>query len=668
MRRRTLSAATALAVLFSSAALVAVTAGPAAADSSRKLPLTTVGDVVVDGVHHKIFISDPNLGKVVATDYSGTVLGTVADLPGVTGLALSDDAGRLYAAVPGADAVVALDTASVTEQSRYAIGENTRPRFLALAGGKIWFGYGADANNGAWGDDDGDIGSLDLSGAEPVVTLDQDTETDYSGAPRLVTSPADPNALAAASSYHNRFALAAYDVTTGTAVRTARNTTALTGMTSDLAYTPDGTRLITANPGNVHHVWQASDLVETGTYPSEYHPTAVAVAADGTVAAGADAPYDDDVYVYRPGAKTAVRTYDFPSTGTSSGGDDLPSGALAWEPGGSRLFAVTTNYDNSVRLHVLSEPLKSAPALTVKAPATAPLDKALTVSGSLNATLPLPAGTPLAVTRYDAGDPNGKALGVKPLASGGTFSFTDKPTAAGSVTYKVAYAGDADHSAAAGSARVNVAYYKTPLTLDRNGLTVNHATTVTYTATLGYTYKNRVVEIWADPWGTEPKRLLKRGTVDSKGKLSASLKMSKDTTVTAVFAGDTRYSRAEAKSTVRTRAGVTTTLSRHYKWTKIGTTWYRTFHQTTDPLITTWHNAYPGRYTRLDLQVWYDGAWRSGDSQYFPLNSKGMSYVTLDGDGAAGYRFRIRSVYVDGYTDYVNTTSYGPWQYFNFTR
>ncbi|MEU0060433.1 WD40 repeat domain-containing protein [Streptomyces sp. NPDC006334] len=662
MRKRTLSAATALAVLFSSAALIVGGAGSAAADSSKVLPLRSTGDVVVDGVHKKVFISDPYIGKVVATDYEGRVLGSVTGLPGVTGLALSADSGRLYAAVPGADAVVALDTAAVTEQARYATGEGTDPRYVALAGGKVWFGYG--------GDHDGAIGSVDVTGAEPVVALDQDADTQYSGAPRLVSSPANPNVIAAASSSYHRFAVATYDVTTGAAARTALNTTAWSGITNDLAYTPDGSRLITANAGNVHHVFQTSDLAEVGTYPSDYSGAAVAVAPDGTVAVGSGSVYRDDVFVYRPGETKSVRTYDFPNTSSSSGGDSLVDGGLAWEPGGGRLFAVTNNYDTNPRLYVLDEPTKSAPTVTVKAPATAQRAKPLTVSGKVAATLPLPAGTPLTVTRFDVEAPQGKALGTKKLGAGGAFSFTDTPTASGNVTYKVAYAGDAQHSAASGTALVKVAHAKTALTLDRNGLTVNYATTVTYTATLGPTYKNRVVEIWADPWGPEPKRLLKRGAVNAKGKLSASMWMSRDTTVTAVFAGDARYGWAQAVSGVRTRAGVSTTLSRHYKWTKFGNTWYQTYHQTTDPLITTWHNAYPGRYTRLDFQVYVQGAWYSGgDPEYFPLGRDGKSLVTLDGDGAAGYRFRVRSAYIDGYNgDNVNSTVYGPWKYFNFTR
>ncbi|MFD8210061.1 Ig-like domain repeat protein [Streptomyces sp. NPDC059695] len=664
MRKRTLSAATSFAVLVSSAALVAGAAGQAAADSSKALPMSSVGDMLVDGVHRKIFISDPYLGKVVATDYAGTVLGTVTGLPGVTGLALSADSGSLYAAVPGADAIVTVDPETVTERVRYATGDGTDPQFVASAGGRIWFGYG----NG----DHGDIGSVDASGAEPVVTLAQDSELNYSGAPRLVTSPTDPNVIAGMSSYYHRFLLGTYDVSTGTATRTARTAPDVgsVGMANDLAFTPDGGRIITATAGNRHRVWRTADIAELPSYASEYHGVAVAIAPDGTVAAGSDAWYDPDVFVYRPGETKAVRQYDFPNTGVYSSGDSLAPSALAWEPGGSRLFAVTTaSSGGSTRLNVLDQPTKSVPTVTVKAPATVAVMKPVTVSGTVAATLGLPAGTPLTVTRYDADFPKGKAIGPKKLGAAGTFSFTDTPTAAGGVTYRVTFPGDATHAYATGTALVKVTPFTTALTLDQNRRTVNYGTNVTYTATLGWSYRNRVVEIWADPYGTEPKRLLKRGTVNSAGKLSVTTKMTRDTWVTADFAGDTRSGRAHVGSTVYTRAGLTTALSRHYKWSKIGTIWYQTYHQTADPLVTAWNNPYPGRKTKYELQVWYSGAWRTGAEDYVRLNGGGMAYIAFDGDGAAGVRARIRTSYVDGTSgDDVNTTFHGAWKYFNFTR
>ncbi|APE22509.1 MULTISPECIES: Ig-like domain-containing protein [Streptomyces] len=664
VRKRTLSAATSFAVLVSSAALVAGTAGQAAADSSKALPMSSVGDMVVDGVHRKIFISDPYLGKVVATDYAGTVLSTVTGLPGVTGLALSADAGSLYAAVPGADAVVALDAQAGTERARYATGEGTDPQYVALAGGRIWFGYG----NG----DHGDIGSVDTSGAEPVVTLAQDAELNYSGAPRLVSSPTDPNAFAAMSSYYHRFLLGTYDASTATATRTARTAADVgsVGMANDLAYTPDGDRLITATAGNRHRVWRTTDMAELPSYASEYHGAAVAVAPDGTVAAGSDAPYKADVFVYRPGETKAVRQYDFPGTGTSSGGDNLADGALAFEPGGSRLFAVTTaSGSGNARLHVLDTPTKSLPTVTVKVPATVGVGREITVSGTVAATLGLPSGTPLTVTRYDAEAPKGTALGTRNLGANGTFSFTDKPMAAGNATYKVAYAGDATHVGASGTAVIKVTPYKTALTLDQNRRTVNYGTDVTYTASLGWTYRNRVVEIWADPYGPEPRRLLKRGTVNSAGKLSVTTKMTRDTWVTADFLGDTRSGWAHVGSTVYTRAGQASTLSRHYKWSKIGTIWYQTYHQTGDVLLTAWNNPYPGRKTKYEVQVWYAGAWRTGSEDLAPLNSGGMAYILFDGAGAEGVRARVRTSYVDGVSgDDVNSSVTGAWKYFNITR
>src|SRR5689334_9858239 len=98
VRKRSLTAATTLAVLFSSAAL-AVT--PAFADSSQILPVRTTGDIVVDAVHQQVFVSDPLNGKIVVTDYAGRVVKQLTtSLSGVTGLELSADSGTLYAAVP----------------------------------------------------------------------------------------------------------------------------------------------------------------------------------------------------------------------------------------------------------------------------------------------------------------------------------------------------------------------------------------------------------------------------------------------------------------------------------------------------------------------------------------------------------------------------------------
>ncbi|XIE79129.1 Ig-like domain repeat protein [Streptomyces sp. SBR177] len=658
MRKRTLSATTALAVMFSSAALVATTAGQAAADTSKTLPVSSVGDMVVDGVHQKVFISDPSGGKLVVTDYAGTVLATVPDLPGVEGLEISADSSRVYAAVGGKGEIIAVDTQTPTQFTAYDLGEAEKPGDLAIAGGKIWFGY------------QGNIGSLDLTGAEPVVTLAQSDGLSFTSS-RLGSSPTAPNVLVVGSEGLSPVTLAVYDVSSGTAKRGASGDGGSSmSYLDELDVTPDGKHVVTASGAPYDSpMFSTEDLSVALRYPSGDYGQAVEIAPDGTVATGTSSWYGPDIHVFREGSTTVLREYDFPNTGNTSGADTLESGALAWAPDSSKLFAVSVNSLGARTLRVFDGPAKSVPTITIKAPATANRGTQLTVTGTVTASLPLPAGAPLTVTRYDLDFPLGKSLGTKTLGANGAYSFTDTPTAGGNVTYKVEYAGDAEHTGASAKTNVSVSRTKTALTLDRNGTTVNFNTPVWFTATLGPTYKNREVEIWADPLGPEPKKLLRRGLVNSEGKLAAQLKMTRDTWVSVTFAGDARNAPAEARSGVYTRAGVTNTTSRHYQWTKISGVWYRTYHQTTDPLISAWHNSYPGRSTRLDLQVWYGGTWQPVASEYFALNANGMAYVSLDGDGAAGLRFRVRAAYIDGAAgDNVNTTVYGAWQYFNFTR
>ena len=661
VRTRRISTATALAVLFSSVVLAGGAASPAAADSSAILPIKTAGDIVVDGVHQKIFISDPYSGTLVATDYAGRVLATLTGLPGVDGLALSADSGQLYAAVPGDDSIVSVETQTVTRTARYATGEGTDPESLALAGGKVWFGYGFE--------DKGNLGSLDLSGPEPVVVLGQDDASGWRGAPELAAAPGAPNTLAAGDETTSSGLLGIFDVATGTAVRTAFTGDSY-GSTKDLALTPDGSRLVTANVADRHFVRQTTDLAEVGSYPTEHYANGVAIAADGTVAAGSDSWYDPDVHVFKPGASTPVRQYDFPNTGDTSGADTLAQGGLAWEPGGSRLFAVSGNSRGQFSLRVLTEPTKSATTVTVNAPATATRAKQLTVTGKVASNTPFPAGARIAVTRVDMESPKGTSPSSVALRTDGTFSFTNSPPAGGKVTYKVAYAGDATHSASSGYDSVAVSRAATGLTLNRNKSVYSYGKDVTFTAHLGTTYKNRVVELWVDPFGSDkPKKLVRTGTVNSSDNLSVVVDMKRDTAVTAVFRGDSRYAPKSVKSTAYARVKVSTSVTKEYKNAKIGTRSYAYFHKSTDPVFNTTMSYYKGRSHKLSLELYYKGTWYDVGWDYFKLSTSGRTSVTLNGTHDTGYKMRVRSSYVNGSSgDSVNSTTHGSWKYFIFTR
>jgi len=284
----------------------------------------------------------------------------------------------------------------------------------------------------------------------------------------------------------------------------------------------------------------------------------------------------------------------------------------------------------------------------------------------------LPPDTKLQVTRTDLESPSGKALPAVTVKPDGTYSFSDTPPAGGTVTYKVSYAGDADRSAVTVSAKVAVSLASTSLSLNNNGKVYAYGTDVTFTAHLGTTYKNRTVEIWANPYGADkPDKLVRTGTVDSSGDISATVDMTRDTEVTAVFKGDARFKSRTVASTGYAMVKTSTVVSRHYKTAKIGSTSYYWFHKSTDPLLTTTMTYYPGRKQRVDLQVHRAGEWQTpyDSPRYFKLDSNGRSAVSLKSPGASGVRVRMRSSYENKYAgDNVNSTTHGSWKYLYFSN
>ncbi|MFF5156268.1 YncE family protein [Streptomyces sp. NPDC000348] len=656
MRRRSIATATALAVVLGSVALVGGAAGPASADSAKDLPVTSFGDIVVDGDHRRVYVSDPTGGKIVVTDYSGTVKATLTGLTGVTGLALSADSGQVYAAVKNGNRIVSVETNTYTQSASYPVG--VAPGDLEVVDGRIWFAHGTD------------FGSLDTSGPEPVVRLAQRGDAGFSGAfgMFLASDPAVPGVLVAG----NGGDLAVYDVSAdGAALRVKGD---MDTAVKQLDLTPDGKQVLTSwgDPeyGYGLGAYSATDLTEQSGYPIEAYPNAVRVAPDGSVAGGSFSWYDPDVHIHRPGDPVPVREYDFPNTGNSSGADTLVDGALAWAPDSSRVFAVSVNSYGTYTLRALTDPTKELPTLKVSAPATSERAKKLTVTGKLTSRTPLAAGTTLKVTRTDVESPKGKALPAVTTKADGGFSFTDTPPAGGKVTYRVSSAGDATHAPASGSDAVDVSRKKTALSLSNDGKVYSYGKKVTFTAHLGTTYKNRTVSIYADPFGSDkPKKLLKTAEVNSKGNLSATVAMTRDTTVSAVFAGDARYAPKTVKSTGYARVKVSTTVSRHYKTGKIGSTTYYFFHKKTDPVFTTTMSHHKGRKQRFQLQVHYQGAWHDSTPEYFALGADGTSAVRLEAPGESGIRARMRSSYINGSSgDSVNSTTHGAWKHFTFTK
>ncbi|WP_394432171.1 WD40 repeat domain-containing protein [Streptomyces sp. SGAir0957] len=659
-RARALSTATALAVLAGSAALSVAVPTAAVADSARALNVTTVADMAVDGVHKRVFLSAPENDAVVVTDYAGKELQRVGNLDGVRGLALSADSSRLYAALTNTNTIAAIDTTGATAPVFYDLGVNA-PLDLAVTGSTLWFSYGTSG---------GSIGALDTTQEKPEPVLDQ-TAGGYSFSSAPVLAASQDGSELAAGARDSGGVVTVYDVS-GTKA-TQRVTKGLDGSGYDqIAFSADGTQVITASGYPYEHpAYSTTDLNRVHTYPSGDYGAGVAVSPSGILAAGTSSWYQDDLHVYRQGGTQPVRTYEFGNTSTSSGGDTLIDGVMSWSPDGATLFAVSDNYNGHIRFHAYTDPNRAIPTLTVNAPSTATRAKSLKVTGKISSTVPFTAGAKLTITKTDMASPSGKTLKTVTTAANGSYSFTDTPATGGKVTYKASYAGDKEHRPVSKSDAVEVSRSATTLTLNKNKAVYEYGADVTFTAHLGTTYKNRGVKIYADPYGSDkPKKLVRSGNVNSKGNISVRLdNLSRDVTLSAVYAGDARYKPRTVTNTVYTRARTSVTLSGHYKTATIGSHRYAYFHKNSKVYATESMNYYKGRKFRLDIQVYAAGAWRSGDSEYIPLGTAGKTKVNMGSIGMAGYKFRIRTAYINGSSgDNVNSTKYSTWKYFYSTN
>ncbi|MET7735003.1 Ig-like domain repeat protein [Streptomyces sp. NPDC005402] len=647
---RSTSAATALAVMFSSVALGVAAAGTASAASAV---VTSPGGLVVDDALKRVFVSDQADGQILAADYNGTLVAQATGLDNAGDLAVSDDGATLYAALPSSHEIVALNAADLQVKARYPVATGAGPRHVVFAAGKVWFSYGDQ-----W---DGDLGSVDpavdpASGTDPVALAQipaEGTGIGMWGQALLDTDPLRPGLLAVGETGDSTGTEAVLDVSSGTPKVIAWNDNSyeLNDGVGDIDLVAGDDKVLVN--GTDRHAYANGTLTKAGAYPGGQLAD---VGRSGLIAQVTGTK----VAIYRPNATQPVRTY---STGTQ------PAADVAWAGDSSRVFALVAG-SGGYTVKVLTDPNLNVPTLTVNAPATATRGKSLTVTGKLSATVPLPAGARLSVTRTDLESPNGKALPAVTVKSDGTYSFTNTPPAGGKVTYKVKYAGDATHTAATASDTVEVSRVATTLSLNNNGKLYNYGTDVKFTAHLGKTYKSRSVSIYADPFGSDKgKKLIKTGTVNADGNISAVVDMTRDTKVTAVFSGDARNQPKTVASTAYARVKISTAVSKHYKTAKIGSTSYYWFHKNTDPLLTTTMTYYSGRQQRFDLQVYYQGTWYSADSQYFPLGTNGKSAVTLEAPGESGIRARMRSVYVNGSSgDTVNSTTYGAWKYLYFSN
>lgn len=405
--------------------------------ASVALPLAHYSRMLVDPVHHHLFITEgTGYSTVLVTDFAGAVVATIDSEPGATGLAMSPDGDTVYVALADADAVSAISTSTLTETSRYATGVGTGPTYVAYTAGKIWFSYESDYQ--------GMIGSIDASTSPAEVTLA--ASPDIWGIPPMLAANPDGDLVAAEPSQSPN-ELASYDVSSGVPVVLAPQSFDMTaGELGDLQISPDGSVVVTASGAPYYHeVLKVSDLSPAGQYNSAAYPDSVVIAADGTVIAGSDDYYGDSIYVFAPGNPVAITSYPVVAD------TDLAPGGLAVTPDGNQLFAITADpYGNNPVLNIIAHPEQTVSTLTLSGPTRVHEHRPITASGTLGGASPYTAGQVLHVTRISS---HGKAVALPDVitAADGAFSFTDTPTGADGVTYQVSYVGDAHLTASSAS-------------------------------------------------------------------------------------------------------------------------------------------------------------------------------------------------------------------------
>jgi hypothetical protein len=327
---------------------VVLAASPAHATDNGPLPLPGYGDIAVDQVHQRVFVSGgPTANGIVVTDFKGRVTKRIDNQPGATGLVLSADGLSLYAGLASGDAISVISTETLTEIARHVVGPQSCPTHLARTGSLVWFGYGCEANWNA------KIGKLDPATGVDVAKVHGGAT--FQRAPLLASNGAEAGPVVAgqlslSQSTVRVFTQAGGDLTagaTGDVVGASLN---------DLSVAADGASLYSAS-GSRNHVeaFAPADLSRRGAYSTGTRPNSVAVSPDNAfLATGITTSGSRDVQVYQVGGTLPVRTFEVDRTET------VATRGLAWGTDLKRLFVITQGAnDPAPRLTIVSNPTHS---------------------------------------------------------------------------------------------------------------------------------------------------------------------------------------------------------------------------------------------------------------------------------------------------------------------
>ncbi len=329
-------------ILAASALLLAAPSAPGA----TSLPAPNFGDMVVDDAHGHVFVSGGgDSSAVFVLDYEGNRVKTISGLSWPVGMALDSSTSTLYVALNGGSAITVIDTQTLTVTGALSVAPLTGPKWLGLAGGRLWFSHNcADAEGG--------MSSIALDGSD--LQTPEGADLPYY-CPMFAPSPTNPNVLAVVDIGVSPSTVYVYDVSSATPALIVKKYDPVGGgaAVTDLVISPDGSQLLGASTtANGVAVFNLTDLSRARTYTSGPYANSAAITADATfVAAGRSWFEGSDIHVYNAATLTVARRFRF--GGSSS---RLHAGGLVFSPDKSRLFAVGSPGDGTLSFRAIVSP------------------------------------------------------------------------------------------------------------------------------------------------------------------------------------------------------------------------------------------------------------------------------------------------------------------------
>ena len=318
---------------------------------------------------------------------------------------------------------------------------------------------------------------------------------------------------------------------------------------------------------------------------------------------------------------------------------------------------------------VLARTAVNSATLRMDAPATVVHGANVVIYGRLTFAMGKPtAHTPITVLRTAAGTATKTFTGHTDTTGG--FAFTDHSPPTGRYTYTAVFAGDAMAARAWTAHVVTVEGIKPRLSISSSAVNYRYGAVVRLTVTLGPTVKDRRVSLYASPYG-ERRTLVATGDVNAQGEWYPTYPISRKTTLTVVFAGDSYNAPNSAHITLDAYARVADRLTGYFKTARINGLTYNVFRGS--GTLTLYSTVTPNKHSEClepESEQYESGKTWYADTKYGcdTLDSASHDTAPFALNTAVGDKYRIRGDYFRSPKDLGNLNQQGQWLYFEVVK